>query len=404
MGGTTIRTDGFLSRLVAAGWVPWFYLYEVFLPFNLTVIYPQWHIDASRWIAYIPGMALVGCCALFWWKRETWGRPWLFALGYFVVMLFPVLGFFDQGFYRYSLVADHWQYYSIVGAIALTVAAGLTVCRQLGKWGRAVGVLASVAVLVTLGAATWARARVYTDSQTLWRDNLTKNPNAALAHYNLGNALADQGKVQEAVQHYEQALRLKPDYTDAHHNLGNALRQVGRAQDAIGHYEEVLRIQPDDADAHYNLALAFRQVGQLDEAIHHDERAVQIKPDFAVAHYNLGNVLVQAGRVQDGIGHYEQALRIQPDYAEAHNNLGVALLQLRRSQEAMGHFEQAVRIKPDYAEAHYNLAIALVQTGRIQDAIWHFEQALRIQPDFAAAKTDLANAQATQQRAVPSRR
>jgi tetratricopeptide (TPR) repeat protein len=198
---------------------------------------------------------------------------------------------------------------------------------------------------------------------------------ASVEHYAempraLAIVLVHEGRMPEAIQLYEKALRLKPDYTDAHHNLGNALRQVGRVQEAIGQYEEALRIQPEYAEAHYNLALAFRQVGRLDDAIHHYERAVHIKPDFAVAHYNLGNVLVQAGQVQDGIGHYEQALRIQPEYAEAHNNLGVALLQLRRSQEAIGHFEQALRIKPDYVEA----------------------------------KTNLAKAQATREREVPSRR
>src|SRR5690242_11649287 len=81
--GHTVRAAGFLSRLAAAGLAPWFYLGKALLPTDLTVIYPKWGIDASRWISYVPGMVLVGCFTLFWWKRNTWGRPLLFALGYF---------------------------------------------------------------------------------------------------------------------------------------------------------------------------------------------------------------------------------------------------------------------------------------------------------------------------------
>jgi tetratricopeptide (TPR) repeat protein len=366
------------------------------------MIYPQWDINPSRWLSYVPGMILVGCFALFWWKRNAWGRPLLFGFGYFVVTLFPVLGFFDQSFYRYSLVADHWQYYSIVGVIALTVAAGVTVCRQMGKWGRDVRVLASVAVLVTLGAATWTRANVYKDEETLWRDNVAKNPNAWAAHYNLGVVLKDQ--VPEVIAHYEQALQLKPDFADAHNNLGIALLQAGKVNDAIGHYQQALRIQPDLAEAHNNLGTALRQVGKLEEAIRHYEQAVRIKPDYVDALNDLGGALLQVGRVQEAISHLQEALRIQPDSPGSHFDLANALLLAGNVQDAISHYKQALLLKPDYVQAHNNLGDALLQVGRAQEAISHFQEALRIQPDLAAAKHNLANAQATQEREVPSRR
>jgi tetratricopeptide (TPR) repeat protein len=419
MGGHTIRADDFLSRLVAAGCVPWFYLGKALLPINLTVVYPQWHMDASRWISYIPGMALVGCFALFWWKRKAWGRPWLFGLGYFVVTLFPVLGFLDQNFYRYSLVADHWQYYSIVGVIALAIGAAVTLCRRMGRWGRDVGALASVALLVTLGVATWSRARVYADSQTLWQDNVAKNPGASVARCSLGVVLSQSGRLQEAIIQLEQALRIQPDYADAHNDLGMALAQTGKIEEAIGHYEQALRIEPDNAKAHYNLGLALQQKGRVREAIGHYEQAlqidqqfaevynnlgvalaqagklndaigqyeqaVQIRPDYAEAHCNLGNLLLQTGNLEEGIAHLEQAVRLKPDYAEAHSNLGLALAQTGQTERAIAHFVQALRIQPDYADAHNNLGVALLQLGRVQEAIGHFEQALRIKPDYAEA-------------------
>ena len=337
----------------------------------------------------MPGLVLVGVFIIFWWKRETWGRPLLFGLGYFVVTLFPVLGFFDQAFYRFSLVADHWQYYSITGVIALVVAAGEKVCRQMGKqrryWGTVIG---AVAVLV-LGGATWRRSSAYQTDETLWRDAVAKDSHAFMAHYNLATTLQHAGRFNEAVGHYEQALKIKPDFVEAHYNLGDAMLQQGRVQEAIAHYERALQLKPDSAEAHNNLGGVLLDSGKVAEAIVHFERALQLKPDYAEAHNNLGGVLLGSGKVAEAIAHFEQALRIKPDFAEAHSNLGLALVSLGKVQEGIGHFEQALRIDSDNVEAHSNLGMTLVRVGRVREAIGHLEQALRIKPDYAEVHNNL---------------
>ena len=256
LGGHVVRDAGIASRLAAAGWVPWFYLYKALLPVNLTVIYPNWQVDASRWVSYLPIVALIGCLGLFWRKRKSWGRPLLFGLGYFVAMLFPVLGFVDQSFYQYALVADHWQYYSIVGVIALAVAAGERICRCWGERGRYWGTVAGVALLLALGTATWRRSSVYADEETFWSDNVARNPTAWVAQNNLGVALGQAGRIAEAIGHLEQSLRLNPEYAKAHNNLGIALERTGKTQEAIEQYEQALRLKPDLVEAQSNLARA----------------------------------------------------------------------------------------------------------------------------------------------------
>jgi tetratricopeptide (TPR) repeat protein len=212
----------------------------------------------------------------------------------------------------------------------------------------------------------------------------------------LGLALVQSGRFQDAIWHYEQALRIRPDYAEPHNNLGNAFGQVGNLTEAIAHYEQALRIKPEYAEAHCNLGATLGQAGRMPEAIEHLEHALRIKPDYAEAHNNLALAFRQLGNLTEAIAHYEQALRIKPDYAEAHCNLGATLGQAGRMPEAIEHLEHALRIKPDYAEAHYNLGVTLEQAGRVREAIGHYEQALRIKPDFAQAQNALAKLQARQ--------
>lgn len=321
LGGLTDRTGNVLSRLAAAGWALWFYLYKAILPWNLCAIYPKWNVDASRWISYVPTLALMGCFTLFWWKRRSWGRPLLFGLGYFAVMLFPVLGFFHISFHEYSFVADHWQYHAIIGVIALAVAAGVTVCSRMGQSGQSLGMLASVALLIVLGVATWTRACVYAGSETLWRDTAAKNPNVWVAHYNLGNSYLQAGRIEDAITHYEQAVQIEPGHQEVHNNLAFALLQAGKVNDAVAHLEQVVRINPNSTEGHYNLANAY----------------------------------LQAGRVQDAIGHYEQVVRLNPDYVEAHVNFGFALAQRGKFDEAVQHWEAALRLDPGNQNAQRGL-------------------------------------------------
>jgi tetratricopeptide (TPR) repeat protein len=220
------------------------------------------------------------------------------------------------------------------------------------------------------------------------------NPDYATAHNNLGNALLLSGNVGEAIRQYEQAVRLIPGSVEVHCDLGTALEQAGRTQEAIEHFEEALRIDHNCARAHYNLGVALARLGKGQQAIEHFEQALRIQPDYAEAHLNLGNALLTQGKLQDAVWHYGEALRIKPDYPQAHDNLGIALAQTGMMPEAMKHWEEALRYNPDDIEAHYNLGLALEKMGRVPEAVGRYEQALRINPDFVQARQRLERLQA----------
>ena len=341
------------ARVAMAGQVPWFYLVKALWPVGLTVIYPRWEINPAEWSAYGPGVAIVFWLAACWWRRGTWGRPALFATGYFLVTLFPVLGFFDQSFYRASWVTDHWQYYSIAGVIAVAVAAAKKLFRQ----PVAATVVAAIIVLV-LAAASWSRCRVYTNNLSLWTDNLEKNPAAWLAHFGLGVELKRAGLVEDAMAHYQTTLRLAPAFVDAHVNLGVAWQQIGNDRQAIKHYQKALRLKPGLADAHFNLAVALEQAGNVEGAINHYEQAAKWNPEMAEADFSLGLALVRTGRVAEAMRHWERALRINPKIAEAHYNLAVAYEMSGQREQAVAHYRSALQLRPEYPEAKAGLGRA----------------------------------------------
>ncbi|MGO9609118.1 MAG: tetratricopeptide repeat protein [Verrucomicrobiia bacterium] len=378
----------FPERCLIAGRVPWFYIGKLLWPANLCFVYPQWQPDAGSWQQWLYPAATAGVLVALWLARRWIGRGPAMAAFFYMGTLFPLLGFFNAYGMRYSFVWNHWAYLPSLGLIAL-FAGAVSSCADTWQLGQNVRCTLSALLLLVLAALTWQWARVYQDSETLWRDTETKNPNAWMPHYNRGLDLWQAGRVQESIGEFQEVLRIKPDDAAVHDDLGLAFVKIGKLQEAIEQYKEALQIKPDDVAAHSDLGAAFAKLGRLQEAIEHYERALRINPDYGVAHNDLGLALVRLGRVPEAIAQYEQALRSNPDDADAHNNLGIALAQAGRIPEAIEHLEHALRVKPDLADAHYNLGIALAQTGKIGEAIAHYEQALRIKPDDADARYNL---------------
>ena len=144
--------------------------------------------------------------------------------------------------------------------------------------------------------------------------------------YSLGNALREQGRLEEAIPAYQQAIHIQPDCVNAYSNLGVALKEQGRLEESIQAYWQAIHIQPQFAEAYYNLGNALRGQGKLEESIEAYQQAIHIQPQFAEAYYNLGNALRGQGKLEESIEAYRQAIHIQPQFAEAHKNLGIIFL------------------------------------------------------------------------------
>jgi Flp pilus assembly protein TadD len=390
IGSEVVRTDGFWSRLAGAGWAVWFYLYKALLPLKLIFVYPRWQIDARNVLSYLPLVLLVAGFVLCWRFGRQWGKALCFGLGYFVVMLLPVLGFINIYFMDYSLVSDHWQYFAIIGPLVLAAAGVKTMLAAVtggNKWVRGVG---CAALLVGLGALTWQQCGIYANSETLWQTTLRLNPTSWMVHNNLGyDLLFRKGRVNEAMTHFEKSLELKPDDAEAHNNLGVCLSREGRMDDAVSQFEKALGIKPDYPQAHNDLGLSFSILGRKDEAISQFKKALEIQPDYPDACFNLGNTFGQLGRTGEAILQYKKALELKPDFLAARMNLGDSLSRMGRIDEGIAQIQKAVELDPDDAEARYNLGNILFQAGRTGEAVVQFQRAVELKPDDADAQSNL---------------
>jgi tetratricopeptide (TPR) repeat protein len=300
-----------LERLLIASRAVWFYLGKIFWPSNLTFIYPQWPIDATNPVAYSWLIAVAVAVAIIIYGRRFFGRSVEVAALFFVTTLGPLLGFIMLYTFRYTFVADHYQYLASIGPIALA-SAGLMTLSQSSKSLQWPVVAGGFAILIFLSLLTWRQSATYRDLETLWRSTIAKNPDCWMAYNNLGVVQFEKGDTEDAIEKYQQSLRLHPDYPEAHYNLGSALLQKGYADEAIWQCEEALKIQPNEPDAHIVLGNAFMAKQDVDRAIAHYAQALRLRPDDSNAHYNLGTALKQKGDVERAAREYEKARESEP--------------------------------------------------------------------------------------------
>jgi len=311
IGEETIRDAGLVERVMATGPVAWFYLQKTLLPIELAFVYPLWQFDtsqAAQWLPLAAGLAVLG--TLIWATRKGLDRGPLAAVLYTLFCLGPVLGLVDIYYFRYSLVADHYQYVAMPGLIVLVVATATRFARR-RNIDRVTLRVASLGLVAVLGGLTWQQVGIYQTPQQLWRDTLARNPGCWLAHNQLANLVSSSQKVDDARQHYLEALPLierqfgagHVETARVHNNLGMLLGQSARFDSdpammlqAITHLETACRIDPDRSEYIESLAGVLKEQGHFERAIVRLRNFVARHPDAAAAWIVLADCLVEVGR------------------------------------------------------------------------------------------------------------
>jgi tetratricopeptide (TPR) repeat protein len=371
------------------------YIRLLFLPINqnLDYNYPVYHslLDPAVFLSFIFLLLVFGLGVyLYRISRITHYTLRITAFGIF--WFFITLSVESSVIPIRDIIFEHRVYLPSVGFfMALTGAIG----AGMERWGSRTAyakkaiIYVMLAVMLSLSVATYARNTVWKESVRLWENAVEGSPHKARPHYELGVAYFTLGRIDEAINEYQIALKLDPDYFSAHNNLGLAYFNQGRIDEAINEYQIVLKLDPEYFGALNNLGNAYAVQGRLAEAIKEYQTALKINPDFDEGYYNLGFAYESQGRTDEAIKEYQTALKLNPDYVDAHNNLGNIYAAQGRIAEAIEEYQAALKIHPDNADVHYNLGITYEEQGEIAEAIKEYQIALKIKPDFAQARQSL---------------
>jgi len=349
------------------------YLGATFWPSHLAVFYPYdlatplWQIaGAGALLVVVTVVALVA---------RRW--PYL-AVGWFwyLGMLVPVIGLMQVGEQAW---ADRYTYLPSIGlflAVVWGIADVLKSVERRSVEGGASGAVHALSrfhgltllTLAVLVVCTTKQLGYWRNTETLFRHTVQVTRNNFMAVSVLGSIRAKEGKLEEAINYYQTALRYNPAYPEAHFLLGNALDQQGKLDPAIVEYRQALRFQPTQEQAHLLLGVALARQNKVEEAAAHYLTVLKTNPESAVGHNNLARLLHTQGRTAEAAEHYLAAVKLNPGLAEAHNNLGVLFLQEGKVAEGASHLREACRLNPQSGEARYNLALALNQLEKWNEA------------------------------------
>jgi len=334
-------------RFVNAAMAIWWYAGHLFAPVRLMAIYPNWRFDPPQVWEWLPLIVLL--CVLaglwHWWNRGTGGA--FFAVACFIVALLPSLGLVRMAYVRSgTLVADHLQYFADVSLLAL-FCAGVAYAWNQRQRATKIATATIVTLLVgVMGTYAFDRAEVYRNEETLWQDNLSKNPDAWQAHIMMAQRRFKQERYAEAAYHAGRAAELKPELADIHNELGLAYCRLERFEDGIAEYRKALQLKEAKPSAARSAGVAKIRANLANAlaitANHLSESAPTI-PEEAMRRY------------EEAIRQYEEALEIDPQQPAIHRNLGMLLAQLGRYDEAIPHLRATLQMVPNEPVARETL-------------------------------------------------
>ena len=313
-----IQSTGSFSlplRLVPALVACKVYLVQMVYPAGLAVFYPFPHNGLSAWEGAMDGTLLAILSAVAWGERRT--RPWL-LMGWvwYLLMLLPVAGIIQVGRQAH---ADRYTYLPQIGIyVALTWLVAEWRVRWLHDRPLRVALGGLMAgVLAVLIVCAWKQTTYWQNSKTLWIHALGCTTDNYVAHYNLGNTLRQNGRLDEAIVQYQEAIKIMPDYAEAYNHLGYALLQRGRVDEAITYCRQAMQIQPANPWFQNNLAWLLATCPKA--SLRNGDRAVELARqanaltggENPAILQTLAAAYAEAGRFPEAVETAQRALGLQ---------------------------------------------------------------------------------------------
>jgi len=193
-----------------------------------------------------------------------------------------------------------------------------------------------------------------------------------------GACYAGLFQFDSAIESYEAALKIKPDFADSYYNLGNIYRTLNQPEKSILNYERAVEILPNYFEAIFNLGVSLEDIGRFDDAAERYEEAIVANPNFIEARINLGNIFQTHYDFEQAIEQYQLALNLDPNNEEVLNNMGNIFRDLDEIDKAIHYYDKAIETNPKYSGSQYNLGLIYQDLGQVDKAIDQFENSIKI--------------------------
>ena len=354
------------------------YLGKMFWPHEMAVLYPH-PGELPLWQIVVACLLLISISLLA--ISTAKRRPW-FVVGWlwYIGTLVPVIGLVQVGM---QAMADRYTYVPLIG-IFIVIAWSVPELASGRSHKKILLTTLAIIYLSVLMTVTYKQVRYWENSTALFKHTLNVTANNYIAHDKLGEALAEQNRTVEAIRHYSEALRIKPDFVQAYLHIGVAHASLGNSEDAVYYYNKALQIKPNYEKAHNNLGNAMAQQGNFEAAVYNYNEALKINPDYAGAHYNLGKIASNQGKIEDAIIYYKKTLQLNPIMTEALYNL--SWIYATNANKKFRSGKNAVRLSEKLCELQdYNqplsldaLASAYAEAGRFKEAVLTAQKGLEL--------------------------
>ena len=360
------------------------YIYKMIWPVKLAVFYPHpINIPVIQEIIAF-ALLLIITILVIWLGRKY--RYLLVGWLWFLGTMIPVIGLIQVGIQQ---LADRYTYVPLTGLFIMIT---WTMWDLLAKkyFGKVLLAIASSSILVILSVFTWFQVSVWQNNETLYRHALKVTQKNYLAHNNLAVYLNQLERKDEAIYHWQKAVKIRPAYKEAVSGLGPKLIERGKLDQAVSMYQCYLQSVKSDPGAYKNLADAYFKKNNFDLALKYYQKALDLNLATPGLFNNYASTLYKKQKVEPALQYYNKALNLDPDYKAAHNSIAVVYYYQGNYKQAAKHYKRATELEPTKPLTWNNYGAVLLKLNQLDSALPCFEQALKLNPDYIDGRINLA--------------
>lgn len=366
------------TRLLVAGKSLAVYLWEMVWPFNLSPFYP-YPIAVSllswRYLLAIAVLIGISTSCMIMARRQ---RAWIALWGYYVITLIPVIGIVQVG---RQAMADRYTYLPSLGPFLIIGLASAWIFRKVVSASqqhplvRPAGAVLALLMIFSMAFMTIGQMDIWQNSIRLWSHVIAQRPERIqLAYYYRGLAFENTGQPERAIEDYNAAIALDPNFRDAFMGRGTALEEIGRLDSAVEDLDRAIALGPK-YEAYFNRGVTLEKMGRINEAILDYLSAIALDPSRYYPYLAAARSYGKVAAFDKAIEFFTKCISMNPNGADLYNNRGLSFLFIGRDDRALEDFNMAIALDRTLVIAYRNRGNAFLRRGDKMSALADYQKA-----------------------------